>query len=53
MCEKLMNNPKLFCDHFLNIMVDLADDKVLNVKLVLAETVRGHIKEGGPMSKHE
>jgi|688.fasta_scaffold129408_1 hypothetical protein len=43
MCEKLMNNPKLFCDYFLKIMIDLAEDKVLNVKLVLAETVRGHI----------
>ena len=52
MCEKLMNNPKLFCEHFLKIMLNLADDKVLNVKLVLAETVKGHIAEEGPMSKH-
>lgn len=47
-----MNNPKLFCDHFLKIMLNLADDKVLNVKLVLAQTVRGHIQEEGPMSQH-
>jgi len=33
-------------------MLNLADDNVLNVKLVLAETVRGHIKEEGPMSQH-
>jgi len=36
MCEKLMNNPDLFRQHFLSIMVELADDKVVNVKLVLA-----------------
>jgi hypothetical protein len=31
-----MNNGKLFREHFLPIMKDLAEDKVVNVKLVLA-----------------
>ena len=36
MCEKLMNNDKLFCEHFMSIMVKLSEDKVVKVKLVLA-----------------
>ena len=36
MSEKLMNNPELFRAHFLPIMVDLSNDKVINVQLVLA-----------------
>ena len=48
MCEKLMNNPELFRKHFLSIMVELAEDKVVNVKLVLAEgkAVRGQAAAG-------
>ena len=45
MCEKLMNNPELFREHFLPIMVGLADDKVVNVKLVLAEILKKHFEE--------
>ena len=44
MSEKLMNNPELFREHFLPIMVGLADDKVVNVKLVLAEIVKKHVE---------
>lgn len=51
MCEKLMNNPELFRVHFLPIMVELSDDKVVNVKLVLAEIVKKHIDIGGSMSE--
>jgi hypothetical protein len=50
MCEKLMDNPELFIQHFLDIMVGLAKDKVVNVKLVLAETVKKHIKSSGKLS---
>ena len=53
MCEKLMNNPDLFRSHFLPIMVDLADDKVVNVKLVLAEIVKKHIDQKGKLSEDE
>lgn len=53
MCEKLMHNAKLFREHFLPIMVGLAGDKVVNVKLVLAETVKRHIEEKGELSEDE
>lgn len=53
MCEKLMQNGKLFREHFLPIMVGLAEDKVVNVKLVLAETVKEHIKSKGELSEDE
>jgi|JI9StandDraft_2_1071091.scaffolds.fasta_scaffold451445_2 hypothetical protein len=49
MCEKLMNNPELFRKHFLSIMVELAEDKVVNVKLVLAEIVKKHIEQKGKL----
>lgn len=48
-----MNNPDLFRSHFLPIMVDLADDKVVNVKLVLAEIVKKHIDQKGKLSEDE
>lgn len=53
MCEKLMDNSDLFCKHFLNIMVDLAEDKVVNVKLVLAETVKKHLTAKGELCSNE
>lgn len=53
MCEKLMDNSELFCKHFLNIMVDLAEDKVVNVKLVLAETVKKHLTAKGELCSNE
>lgn len=52
MCEKLMDNPELFKKNFLDIMVQLADDKVVNVKLVLAETVKKHLLKQGHLSTH-
>lgn len=52
MCEKLMNNPELFIKHFFDIMIGLADDKVVNVKLVLAETIQKHFSECGKMSNN-
>ena len=48
-----MNNPELFREHFLPIMVDLSQDKVVNVKLVLAEIVKKHIDNKGKMSEDE
>ena len=48
-----MNNPELFREHFLPIMVGLADDKVVNVKLVLAEILKKHFEEQGKLSKDE
>lgn len=54
MCESLMNNEKnkqIFKEHFLNILIGLADDKVINVRLVLAQIVRKHISENGPLTQ--
>lgn len=45
-----MNNKDLFKKHFLDIMVQLSDDKVVNVKLVLAEIVKNHIANNGNLS---
>lgn len=53
MSEKLMNNKQLFKTHFLDIMVKLADDKVVNVKLVLAEIVKNHLTAQGQLSNDE
>jgi hypothetical protein len=53
MCEKLMNNPELFRKHFFSIMVELAEDKVVNVKLVLAEIVKKHIDLKGKLCEDE
>ena len=36
MCEQLMRDRELFEKYFLETMVGLAGDKVVNVKLVLA-----------------
>jgi hypothetical protein len=33
-------------------MIQLADDRVVNVKLVLAETVKRHISIKGPLHTH-
>lgn len=35
------------------IMLNLADDKVINVRLVLAEIVKKHISEKGKLSTDE
>lgn len=49
-----MNNPELFKTNFLDIMISLADDKVVNVKLVLAETVKKHwLKNGHLCNLHK
>ncbi len=37
----------------MKILVGLADDKVVNVKLVLAEIVQKHMVEKGPLSEEE
>lgn len=50
MCEKLMDNAELFNKNFLDIMISLSNDKVVNVKLVLAETVKKHIQTNGHLS---
>ena len=48
-----MRNRELFRAHFLPIMVELANDKVVNVKLVLAEIVKKHRNEKGVLSEDE
>lgn len=48
-----MNNPDLFRKHFFPIMLELSDDKVVNVKLVLAEIVKKHIDSKGKLSEDE
>ena len=56
MCESLMKNEKnkdIFKEHFMKILVGLADDKVINVRLVLAQIVQKHIAENGPLSQEE
>ncbi len=56
MCESLMGNEKnkdIFKEHFMKILVGLADDKVINVRLVLAEIVQKHISSHGPLSQEE
>ena len=45
-----MKHKQLFEDEFLDIFVGLKDDKVPNVKLALAEIVRKHMEEKGPLS---
>ena len=34
-------------------MVELANDKVINVRMILAETVKRHIQKGGALSTNE
>lgn len=35
----------------MSILTSLADDKVINVRLVLAEIVSEHMNRNGPLSK--
>ena len=51
MCKKLMNHKSMFLQNFLEIMTSLKDDKVLNVKLLLVQTLRDHIDSKGPLSE--
>ena len=37
----------------MEILVNLANDKVINVRLVLAELVKKHILQNGSLSKQE
>lgn len=46
-------NKEVFKENFMNLLVGLADDKVINVRLVLAEIVQKHISSEGPLSKEE
>ena len=48
-----MNKKELFVESFIEIFVGLKDDKVINVKLVLAEIVRKHMDEHGCLSEEE
>ena len=51
MCSKLINHKDLFVENFLDIFVDMKKDKVINVKLALAETVKRHLDEKGCISE--
>jgi hypothetical protein len=42
-----MKHRKLFEDNFLNILIGLKNDKVINVKLILAELIKKHMIEKG------
>ena len=53
MCGKLMERTELFESHFLETMVGLSDDKVINVRLILAEIVQKHISKEGAMSSSQ
>lgn len=37
----------------MNLLTSLADDKVINVRLVLAEIVQKHMNTHGPLSEEE
>lgn len=39
-----MEDPKLFEEHFMESFISLADDKVINVVLVLASIVSANVK---------
>lgn len=45
-----MKQKELFEQEFLDIFISLKEDKVPNVKLALAEIVRRHVEEKGPLS---
>ena len=51
MCKKLMHHPELFMKNFIEIMTEMKNDKVVNVKLLLAETVKEHINKKGPLAQ--
>lgn len=51
MCENLLKHKELFEENFLNILIDLKNDKVINVKLALAELVKKHMDEKGLLSE--
>jgi len=42
MCEKLMYKPQIFEEHFINSLKELVDDKVINVRVTLANVLLTH-----------
>ena len=53
MCKKLMRHKELFQKNFMELMSGMKDDKVVNVKLLLAEVILEHIEEKGPLCEDE
>jgi hypothetical protein len=53
MCGNLLKHKELFEKHFLDILVGLRNDKVVNVKLALAELVKRHMDEKGELSNND
>jgi len=51
MCENLLKHKELFEENFLNILIELKNDKVINVKLALAELVKKHMDDKGLLSE--
>ena len=52
MCQSLMNNKDnklIFQSNFMSILIELADDKVINVRLVLAEIIQRHFLAKGAL----
>lgn len=47
MCNQLMMYPDIFKKSFIDIFETLASDKVVNVRISLANTVSSHIKQKG------
>jgi hypothetical protein len=42
-------NMVVFKENFMSLLTGLADDKVINVRLVLAEIVEKHMRSKGPL----
>ncbi|EGR27934.1 protein phosphatase 4 regulatory subunit 1, putative [Ichthyophthirius multifiliis] len=49
-CNQLMMHPEIFNMYFMHIFQEMVNDKVVNVRITLAEAVSQHIKQRGPMS---
>lgn len=47
MSEKLLNYPEIFIEHILPSFKNLVNDKVCNVRLILAKVVSRHWKNKG------
>jgi hypothetical protein len=48
----MLNNHKVFEIYFFDLMIQLADDKIVNVRIALAQTVKRHKASQGPLHIH-
>ena len=42
MCGEALNQKEIFIKHFLRLMVTMADDKIIGVRMALARVLRQH-----------